>query len=260
MKKTYIIIILFCAINQITSAQDTVRLRILSYNIYHGATMKGDFNLDTIANRIAFHNPDLVAMQEVDRLTNRAKKMDLVTELGYRTKLAPIFGRAMYYDSGEYGEGILSRFSFIKSSNHLLPFTKGNEPRAALEVFIELPGGDSILFVATHFDHTRNSFDRINQAKHLVELYRNCAYPVILAGDLNATPDSETMRELFKIFTPSSGENPLPTMPSDEPKRKIDYVLLDKSHSWRVIKTEVICDQVVSDHCGYLAVIELIKD
>ncbi|MBT3747991.1 MAG: hypothetical protein HOG34_03315, partial [Bacteroidetes bacterium] len=70
-------------------AQEPVRLRVLSYNIYHGATMKGDFNLDTIADVIASLKPDLVALQEVDRLTNRARKMDLVTELGLRTKLAP---------------------------------------------------------------------------------------------------------------------------------------------------------------------------
>jgi len=37
-------------------------LRILTCNIYHGATMKGDFNMDTIANWIAFHKPDLVAL------------------------------------------------------------------------------------------------------------------------------------------------------------------------------------------------------
>lgn len=260
MRKIISIILFTACFYQSGYNQDTVRLRILTYNIYHGATMNGDFNLDTIANRIAFHQPDLVALQEVDRLTKRAKNMDLVTELGYRTKLAPLFGRAMYYDSGEYGEGILSKFSFIKTTNHALPALPEHEPRAALEVLICLPSGDTIAFVGTHLEHNRNAPDRITQAEKLAELYRDFPYPVILAGDLNDTPESEAMSKLFEVFTPSYGENPLPTIPSDQPRKKIDYILTDKNHNWRIVETQVICDKVVSDHCGYLAVIELIKN
>ncbi|MCD6347141.1 MAG: endonuclease/exonuclease/phosphatase family protein, partial [Bacteroidales bacterium] len=241
-----------------TLHQDTVRLRILTYNIYHGETMKGDFNLDTIANRIAFHKPDLVAMQEVDRLTNRAKKLDLVTELGYRTKLAPIFARAMYYDSGEYGEGVLSKFSFVHTQNIALPALPNHEPRAALEVLIELPDGDTIAFVATHFEHTHNAPDRVTQAAFLAKKYKDFPYPIILAGDLNDVPSSKAITELRKTFSMSAGDHPEPTFSSNSPQRKIDYILLDRNHKWKVVSTEVIPDQIVSDHCGYLAVIELI--
>ena len=51
----------------------------MTFNIYHGETMKGDFNLDVIAKVINDANPDFVALQEVDHKTNRAKKYDLVT-------------------------------------------------------------------------------------------------------------------------------------------------------------------------------------
>ena len=90
-------------------------VRILSFNILHGATTKGDFNLDAIAKVIIEADPDLVALQEVDFKTNRAKKYDLVTELGWRAKMAPLFGKAMDFDGGEYGEGVLSRFSFFQT-------------------------------------------------------------------------------------------------------------------------------------------------
>lgn len=240
-------------------AQDTLTIRVLTYNIYHGATMKGDFNLDTIAARIAYHEPDLVALQEVDRLTNRAKKMDLVTELGFRTKMAPMFGRAMYYDSGEYGEGILSAHSFVSSHNHALPHLPNHEPRSALETLVVFPTGDTILFVGTHFEHTRQAPDRTEQAADLALRYAGSRYPVILAGDLNDTPDSEAMQKLFLTFSPTdpSGQ---PTYPSDQPRKKIDYILTDQVHNWEVVQTLVIPDLVVSDHCGYLAVIRLIKN
>ena len=61
-------------------------IRVLTYNIYLGETMRGDFNLDTIAGVIKSVNPDLVALQEVDFRINRAKNMDLAMELGQRTE------------------------------------------------------------------------------------------------------------------------------------------------------------------------------
>ena len=57
-------------------------IRVLTFNIYHGETMNGDFDLDKIAKVIIDAQPDFVALQEVDFKTNRAKKYDLVTELG----------------------------------------------------------------------------------------------------------------------------------------------------------------------------------
>jgi len=42
----------------------------MSFNILHGATVKNDFNLDTIAGVINSYNPDLVALQEVDFKSN----------------------------------------------------------------------------------------------------------------------------------------------------------------------------------------------
>ena len=115
------------------------RVRILSFNIKHGATLNGDFDLDRIARVISESDPDLVALQEVDFRTRRARNMDLVSELGQRTSLIPLFGRAMFFDGGEYGEGILSRYSFLSTRNHALPSGEGREPRSALEVRVLLP-------------------------------------------------------------------------------------------------------------------------
>ena len=47
-------------------------VKVLSFNILHGATTKGDFNLDAIAKVIIDTKPDFVALQEVDFQTNRA--------------------------------------------------------------------------------------------------------------------------------------------------------------------------------------------
>ena len=125
------------------NVDSTKIVKVLSFNILHGRTTRGDFNLDVLANLIKEVNPDFVAMQEVDFKVNRSRKYDLVTELGWRTKMAPLFARAMNYDGGEYGEGVLSRFSFLKTRNVALPYISGEEPRTALEVVTILPSKDS---------------------------------------------------------------------------------------------------------------------
>ena len=231
-------------------------VRVLSFNILHGATMKGDFDLEQIARVIRQAEPDLVAMQEVDFFTRRARHMDLATELGLLTGMAPLFGRAMYFDGGEYGEGILSRYSFLSTRNHALPAQEGHEPRSALEVGVILKSGDTIAFVGTHFDH-QGEVDRINQAVKVRESLAGVELPVLLAGDLNATPESRTMEILFSDMNPSSTDM-APTIPSDGPRAKIDYILYGPPDRWRVLESRVICDSVASDHCAFLSVLELL--
>ena len=240
-----------------TSSNEGNRVRILTFNILHGETLRGDFDLDFISRVIQEADPDLVALQEVDLRTQRARDMDLVSELGLKTRLNPLFGRAMFYDGGEYGEGILSRYSFLSTRNHLLPAGEGKEPRAALEVQVLLPGGDTLSFVGTHLDHTENEADRLAQATKLNALFPGEDRPMILCGDLNARPESATMTELFSKWT-ASDPDLSPTFPSKKPVVKIDYVLFKPAHRWKVIETRVICDTIASDHCAQLSVLELL--
>lgn len=221
--------------------------------------MKGDFDLDLIAGVIKIGEPDLVALQEVDFMTRRSRGYDLATELGWRVKMASLFGRAMPYDGGGYGEGILSRYSFISSQNIPLPYTGKNEPRAALMVTTVLQSGDTVIFIGTHFDHTGNEADRILQARKVNELLADVRYPVILAGDLNAEPGSTPIVILEELWGRAYDvAAPSPTFPSDEPSKKIDYVMYYPKDRWKVISSEVLCDTVASDHCALLVALELL--
>ena len=233
-------------------------VRVLSFNILHGATTKGDFDLDVIASVIKKADPDLVALQEVDFKTNRAKKYDLATELGWRTQLIPLFGKAMNYDDGEYGEGVLSRHTFLSTRNVSLPYSPGNEPRAALEIVTTTASNDTIAFIGTHLDHLRDEKDRVAQAKKINEVFSQNTYPTILAGDLNAEPGSTPMNILEEMWAASyDKENIAYTFPSSNPSKKIDYVLFYPKNRWKVLETQVIQDSIASDHCAYLVVLEL---
>ena len=85
MKLITSIILAVVLISHTAWSQDTIDsskiVKVLTFNILHGATTKGDFNIDVIAKVIIDANPDFVALQEVDFKTNRAKKYDLATEL-----------------------------------------------------------------------------------------------------------------------------------------------------------------------------------
>jgi len=242
-----------------TSSDSSTIIKVLSFNILHGATTKGDFDLDLIAKVIIDADPDLVALQEVDFKTNRAKKFDLVTELGWRAKMVPIFGKAMNYDGGEYGEGVLSKYTLLQSRNVALPFTPGNEPRAALEIVTILPSGDTIAFVGTHLDHLKDEIDRVAQANKINQVFSSNKYPTILVGDLNAIPGSTPIDILEELWSASyDKKQPKPTFPSNGPTRKIDYVMFYPKNSWRVLETAVIQDSIASDHCAYLVTLELL--
>ncbi len=237
-----------------------VRVKVLSFNILHGKTTNGSFDLDIIANVIKKADADFVSLQEVDFKTNRSKKYDLPTELGFRTKMTSIFGRAMYYDGGEYGEGVLSKYTFLSTRNVALPYTEGNEPRAALEVTTVLKSGDTISFIGTHLDHLKEDTDRVSQVKAINKAFSNNKYPTILSGDLNDTPNSTTINILESFWKASyTKANPKLTFPSDKPIKKIDYVMFYPRKSWKVLSKETICDTIASDHCAYLVTLELLK-
>ena len=256
--QTLLILLLF-SLTSIAQENKKTTVQILTFNSFLGATTRGDFNLDTIAAVINEVQPDLVALQEVDFKTKRAKGYDLATELGLRTKMAPLFGKAMDYDGGAYGEGVLTRMPIISSRTVALPHSPDNEPRSALEVTVELERGDTICFIGTHLEHQRNNPDRTAQTQKLNEVFVKNKYPTILAGDLNDTPESQPILILKKYWSDVSEENAEPTFSSENPQRKIDYIFYRPGNQWKILETRVICNTVASDHCALFTVIQLAK-
>jgi len=240
--------------------ESPVRLTVLTYNIYHGEDANGGSNLDAVAGIINSLEPDLVALQEVDNKTARAKGLDLTDELRRRTGMHGVFGKAMDYDGGGYGEAVLSRYPFIETKNNPLPHSEKAEPRAALEVHIELPGGMKIAFVGTHLDHQRDQGNRMMQTKRIMELYENYDLPIVLAGDLNAAPGSDPINLLGGQWTYAGQDDPRPTCPSVKPARKIDYIMYKPKGRWKVVEIRVIDEKVASDHCPVFAVLELLPE
>ena len=238
-------------------AAEPPRVRVLTYNIHHGAGTDGKIDLPRIADVIKRLQPDVVALQEVDNKTTRSKGVDQAGELGRLTGMHAAFGKAMDYAGGQYGEAILSQYALSEVSVHDLPTAHGCEPRAVLTARLRI-GGDApqFYFAATHLVHA-NKAVRLAQARALSTIvFGEDSLPVILAGDLNAVPDSPPMKCLFQRWSDTTANRPDATWPSDKPRVKIDYVLYRPGNAWRVVETQVVDESIASDHRPFLAVLE----
>lgn len=232
---------------QVKSESRPIQLRVLTYNIHHGEGSDGAFDYERLVETISRLKPDVIALQEVDNQTKRADGVDQAAELGNRLKMNHVFGNALYFSGGQYGEAILSRFPINHAQAHHLPFRFGNEPRTALAVTV-VPGNGlpEFLFVGTHLCHQHDS-TRLEQTQELNRLFTSTSeLPIILAGDMNALPESEPMRVLL--------ENDW--IDAVAPNSKIDYILIRKQDPWKIVETIIVDEPIVSDHDPILTVLE----
>jgi endonuclease/exonuclease/phosphatase family metal-dependent hydrolase len=200
-----------------------------------------------------------VALQEVDQNTERSGGVDQLARLGELTGLHTAYGRAMDFQGGGYGVGMLSRWPLQNLRVHPLPAPAGVEPRVVLEAVVPIADSRSkIRFLVTHVDHKRDPAHRALQVARIRELFPangSDATPAILAGDLNATADSDVMKALLTDWTDSAAGETFPTSPATSPGVKIDYVL-HRSSAWRVVETRALQEPLASDHLPVLAVFE----
>lgn len=222
-------------------------LRVLTYNIHHAQGTDGKFDYARIAKIIKDLKPDIVALQEVDRNTDRASGIDQAKKLGELTGMQHAFGTAMHFSGGQYGEAILSRFPLEDVKSYRLPFRTEQEPRCALATRI-LPdnGIPELIFVGTHLCHQSRE-NRTEQAQRINHLFASdkSSIPVVLAGDLNARPGSEPMKLLKEHWVDAIA-----------PQSRIDYILLRSEDPWKVLEVKIVDDLVASDHRPVLAVLQ----
>jgi endonuclease/exonuclease/phosphatase family metal-dependent hydrolase len=232
------------------------RIRVLTYNIHHGEGMDGRIDLGRQADVLNRETPDLVALQEVDRATRRSGGVDQLAELARLTGLAPAFGRAIEFQGGGYGVGVLSRLPVRALRQRLLPGSPDREPRTALTVDVDLPGGGPrVQFTATHLDQGREAADKLAQASYLAAALSHRHDQLgILAGDMNTRPETEPMQILARSWTDTFADPP--PDPNGRPRRRIDYVMVRPAQAWRVIESRYVNAPLASDHQPVLVVLE----
>lgn len=242
-----------------TEDNQNLRLRILSYNIHHAEGVDGKLDVPRIAQVILSVDPDLVALQEVDKNTVRTGKVNQGIELSRLTKMNSVFGSNITFQGGQYGNAILSKFPIIKNKNFLLPNVDSGEQRGLLQSQIQISNKENILFFSTHLDHRRSDTERLASAKAINQIISlDNKSPAILAGDFNDVPDSPTLNELGKVWL-RTNKKILRTIPASKPSRQIDYIFVQPKERWKIIESQVLDEDIASDHRAIFSIIELIK-
>ena len=240
-------------------ATEPIRLRVLSYNIHHAEGVDRKLDVERIARVIRSVEPDLVALQEVDKKVKRTQVVDQPAELARLTKTHVVFGANIELQGGHYGNAVLSRFPIAKHKNHLLPNIDGSEQRGVIEAEVTLPESKQpLLLLATHLDFRADGQERLASAKAINDMAaKHPERPTLLAGDLNATPESKTLERFASMWT-LANEKPMATVPVNEPTKQIDFILSRPRDRWKVIEVKVLDEAIASDHRAIFAVLELL--
>lgn len=238
------VLVLLAVVSSVSA--EAPALRVLCWNLHHGVGEDGKLDLPRIANVIAAAKPDLVALQEVDVLCTRSGKVDQAAELAKLTGMHGVFGKAMDFQGGGYGQAILSRFPIGETKVHALP-GKG-EPRIAFEAQVSI-GEKETRFISVHLD--LDAAQRLEQAKTLAQVLTAGEKPMILCGDFNDGPDSPALKEVSHALKPVPKRAPVLTCPAGKPVEEIDHMLVVR---W-VPTTEMVVlpEAVASDHRPILA-------
>jgi endonuclease/exonuclease/phosphatase family metal-dependent hydrolase len=224
------------------SGSTPAALRVATFNIRHGLGMDGRLDIARTAAAVAALDCDLVAVQEVDVGCARSGRVDQAAELARLTGMTACFGPAIPLQGGLYGILVLSRLPVTLWSTLPLP---GVEPRCLLTVDLAW-AGSPLRFCATHLD--LDAGQRLLSLPQLRRAAERRGVPFILAGDLNATPDTELIQTLVGAWQAAASLAGPPTYPADVPTERIDYLLPGPAGTWQVREMEVIDDGLTSDH------------
>ena len=239
-------------------------VRVLCYNIHYGQGTDGRYDIPRLAKVITATRSDLVALQEVDVGVERSGRVHEAQRLAELTGMAVRYGPTQHYQGGLFGNAVLTRLPILDVAIHPLPYTESTPerttyPRGAIAVTVKSPDGQPLKFISRHFQHNVAE-DRLAEAKAINRLFASKdpkALPTILAGDINATPESEPVAELLKRWTNAINDPPAPSAPATKPRSRIDYIFFHPAGKLRMLESRVIAEAVASDHRPVLAVIEI---
>ncbi|MFL6061352.1 MAG: endonuclease/exonuclease/phosphatase family protein [Marmoricola sp.] len=233
----------------VTGYQQTVR--VVTFNILNGRRPVDDVvDLVAFGEALASLEPDVLALQEVDRNQDRSHRADLTAVAAdaigavdhrFVAALRGGPGATWVAATGEehpqdaaYGIALLSRHPVSAWHVVRLPVVRvhgpmwhrgkrhpslvRDEPRVAVAATVQGPGGP-LTVANTHLSFLPWWNGR--QLRFLERSLRGTGHPLLLAGDLNMGVARATrttgMRELISA----------PTFPWDEPERQLDHLLAD---------------------------------
>ena len=246
----------------------TLRLKIMTYNIHYGIGRDKEYRLDRIIDLIKSENPDVVALQEVDKNLPRSQFDD------QPKIIADILDMNFHYcvnwciGDGKFGLATFSRFAIKGNLHHDLSFCPRLKwryrPRGTLRTDITL-GAASLLHVF-NLHLGLGVRERIHQRRKLLSqsilLDQGLEHPVALVGDFNDRPISvvhSQLRDHFSdAFNLSGNKKDGATFYWGPLKLKLDHIYL--SNQLLPVETRIVntpLSRIASDHRPLISRVEV---
>ena len=200
------------------STQRSSALRVMTWNIHGGIGRDGRYALERITETIARHDPDVVALQEVDSRRLAAGARSPFEALREAVGEHGIEAKSISTADGDYGQMLVSRCPFDATEIHDITHAD-REPRRAIETEVHC-GPGKIRVVATHFG--LSLAERRTQARRLVAIARRHALPTVMLGDFNVWFWPGSLRDALKHELP--GRTRHATFPSWCPLLRLDRI------------------------------------
>ena len=187
---------------------------LLTFNVHHCEGLDGRIDIDRVVAATREADPDVVALQELDRGLPRSVEVDQPAVLAEALGLHLDFHPSLTRRKGDYGLAVASAAPFT-SEKVPLPQLGEEEPRIAI-----VASFDGWTLIATHLStHSRS---RKVQTAALGAIAGGIEGPVVLCGDLNQ--GRRSLSPLTGVGFSRGREGP-PTLLRGLRRRAIDHVL-----------------------------------
>ncbi len=254
-------------------------LRILSWNIANFDDHKDwEIRIQYIVKEITFLKPDIILLQEVrfhkkkDQNFNAGDQIlkILSKQSDYFDKYNILTQPAMYYRGSEFWEGlsIITPFTVIDKGSSPFkikhPSFDSNQRIAQYITFSHEQ--ETFRIFNTHFSYfPTNARSNMNECLKLAQT--NFCENTLIAGDFNSTPGSWQMRAFHSstfldCWSLLRNKKKGYTFPSENPRKRIDYIWISKHLSQRVVSIKQIGNIQInqglfpSDHLGLFLTIK----
>lgn len=227
------------------------RLTVMTFNIRAGFGTDSRWDLERVAQAIERENPDLVALQEVNRGWLVASGADQALWLSERLGMPFIFGPA----AGDlHGNLLLSRSPLSGGS---VPYAQSvSLGRALIDANLGSQRGP-VSVLTTHLDAPATAVEaRRAQAEQLAAAAGG-RQPALVLGDFNAVGEADELSAIrgagFREVSTDRGST-APTFPSDSPGVRIDHIFVTRDIGVIETRTGVAG---ASDHLPVIARVQL---
>ena len=241
-------------------------VRVLTYNVHRCVGTDRRLDVGRVAEVIAAQSPDIVALQEVDVGRARTGGVDQAHRLAQRLGMAFHFNAAFTVEEERFGDAILTTLPerLVKAGplpGH--PSFPQLEPRGAIWVEIETSAG-RLGVINTHLGLVPRE-QRLQAAALAGRDWLGAATPgtpLVLVGDMNATPRNAAYRILSARLAEARRAAPFshraPTFPSTFPVLAIDHMFVSEAVIVDAVRTPLDpLSRLASDHLPLVADLSL---